>query len=64
MSAAPGASLPQRRPFACRQQGMLSLHFDYLATQSEMRCDAPEELVVPYTQTMMGFLLFKPRPAP
>jgi spermidine synthase len=43
--------------------GMLSLHFDYLATQSEMRCDAPEELVIPYTQTMMGFLLFKPRPA-
>lgn len=42
---------------------MLSLHFDYLATQSEMRCDVPEELVVPYTQTMMGFLLFKPRPA-
>jgi spermidine synthase len=28
-----------------------------------MRCDAPDELVVPYTQTMMGFLLFKPRPA-
>jgi len=42
---------------------MLSLHFDYLATQSEMRCDAPEELVVPYTQTMMGFLLFEPQPA-
>jgi spermidine synthase len=41
---------------------MLSLHFDCLATQSEMRCDAPEELVVPYTQTMMGFLLFNPRP--
>jgi len=42
---------------------MLSLHFDYLATQSEMRCDAPEELVIPYTRTMMGFLLFKPQPA-
>jgi len=41
---------------------MLCLHFDYLATQSEMLCNAPEELVVPYTQTMMGFLLFKPRP--
>ena len=27
-----------------------------------MRCDAPEELVIPYTQTMMGFLLFNPRP--
>ena len=63
MSASPCADLPQRRPFACRRHGMLCLHFDYLATQSEMRCDAPEELVVPYTQTMMGFLLFKPRPA-
>jgi spermidine synthase len=41
---------------------MLSLHFNYMGTQSEMRCDAPVELVVPYTQTMMGFLLFKPRP--
>jgi spermidine synthase len=39
------------------------LHFDFLATQSEMLCDAPDELVVPYTRTMMGFLLFKPQPA-
>ncbi len=63
MTASPCAELPQRRPFACRRDGMLSLHFDYLATQSEMRCDAPDELVVPYTQTMMGFLLFEPQPA-
>jgi spermidine synthase len=27
-----------------------------------MRRDAPHELVLPYTQTMMGFLLFNPRP--
>jgi spermidine synthase len=54
---------PQRRPFAYRRYGTLSLHFDFLATQSEMLCDAPDELVVPYTQSMMGFLLFKPRPA-
>jgi spermidine synthase len=27
-----------------------------------MRCDAPDELVMPYTRTMMGFLLFEPRP--
>jgi spermidine synthase len=62
MNASMCTNLPRRRPFACRRHGMLSLHFDYLATQSEMSCDAPEELVVPYTQTMMGFLLFKPRP--
>jgi len=42
---------------------MLALHFDCPATQSEMACDAPNELVVPYTQTMMGFLLFNPTPA-
>jgi spermidine synthase len=41
---------------------MLSLHFDCLATQSEMACEAPNELIVPYTRTMMGFLLFKPKP--
>ena len=62
MTASVCADFPRRQPFACRRHGMLSLHFDYLATQSEMSCDAPEELVVPYTQTMMGFLLFKPRP--
>ena len=49
-------------PFVCWQDGTLSLHFDALATQSEMRCDAPDELVMPYTRTMMGFLLFEPRP--
>jgi spermidine synthase len=62
MTASAGTHFPQRRPFASRRHGMLSLHFNYLGTQSEMRCDAPQELVVPYTQTMMGFLLFKQRP--
>jgi len=52
----------QRKPFVYRWHGTLSLHFDFMATQSEMRCDAPDELVVPYTRTMMGFLLFKPTP--
>jgi len=52
----------QRKPFVYRRHGTLSLHFDFLATQSEMRCDAPDELVVPYTRTMMGFLLFEPTP--
>jgi spermidine synthase len=40
----------------------LSLHFDSSATQSEMRWDAPDDLVLGYTRTMMGFLLFKPNP--
>jgi spermidine synthase len=45
-----------------RRHGTLSLHFNLWATQSEMRCHAPNELIVPYTRTMMGFLLFKPQP--
>jgi spermidine synthase len=45
-----------------RTEETLSLHFDISVIQSEMRCDAPDELVLPYTQTMMGFLLFNPHP--
>lgn len=51
------------RPFVSRNRGRLSLHFDYLAIQSEMRLDAPEVLALGYTRTMMGFLLFQPQPA-
>jgi spermidine synthase len=50
------------KPFVYRRHGMLSLHFNFRAIQSEMRCEAPDELVVPYTRTMMGFLLFKAQP--
>jgi spermidine synthase len=59
-------SLPAGRtdsPFLSRSNGRLSLHFDYLATQSEMRLDAPAALALGYTRTMMGFLLFRPQPA-
>jgi spermidine synthase len=52
----------QHKPFVYRKHGTVSLHFDPIAVQSEMRRDAPDELVLPYTQTMMGFLLFKPKP--
>jgi spermidine synthase len=56
-------SLLRRTPFVHRRPETLSLHFDFGATQSEMRFDAPEELVLGYTRTMMGFLLFQPRPS-
>lgn len=49
-------------PFVYRTEDTLSLHFDISVIQSEMRCAAPDELVLPYTQTMMGFLLFEPNP--
>jgi spermidine synthase len=50
------------KPFVYRRHDSVSLHFDFNAVQSEMRCDAPDELVLGYTRTMMGFLLFKPKP--
>jgi len=55
-------NLLRRKPFVYRRRGTLSLHFNLRATQSEMRCHVPNELIVPYTRTMMGFLLFKPQP--
>jgi spermidine synthase len=55
-------SIRLHTPFVYRRPDTLSLHFDYTAIQSEMRCDAPDELVLGYTRTMMGFLLFNPNP--
>ena len=40
----------------------LSLHFGFVGVQSEMDTKMPHRLVLSYTQTMMGFLLFNPRP--
>jgi spermidine synthase len=51
------------RPHVMRIDDRLSLSFDELRVQSEMRLDAPDELVLGYTRTMMGFLLFCPQPA-
>ncbi|WP_237218244.1 transferase [Rugosibacter aromaticivorans] len=58
-------SLPAGRtdtPFLSKSNGHLSLHFDYLAIQSEMHIDTPDALALGYTRTMMGFLLFQPQP--
>jgi spermidine synthase len=38
------------------------LHFDQRLVQSAMRIEAPNALDVRYTQKMMSFLLFQPRP--
>ena len=40
----------------------IALHFDNECVQSMMSSADPVELVVPYTRTMMGFLLVNPRP--
>jgi spermidine synthase len=43
--------------------GMRSLRFSSTAVQSAMSLDAPADLALGYTRTMMGFLLFNPAPA-
>ena len=50
------------KPFIYQNKNAESLHFDIWAVQSEMNRDSPDELVLGYTKTMMGFLLFNPDP--
>lgn len=45
------------------QDGIRSLHLGGSMVQSAMRIAAPNELELVYTQCMMGFLLFHPKPA-
>lgn len=52
----------KRSPFIYENSISKSLHFDEMAVQSSMRKDAPFELEVSYTQTMMAFLLLHPAP--
>ena len=40
----------------------ISLSFESTLIQSCMRLDAPSELVLDYTRTMLGFVRFNPRP--
>lgn len=40
----------------------ISMHFALDATQSRMRRGEPDKLILGYTRTMMGFLLFRPKP--
>jgi len=49
-------------PFVFDEDTKLSLHFDEHTLQSVMLKSDPESLVLSYTRTMMGFLLFKPAP--
>src|SRR5438128_11851544 len=50
------------KPFIYQKKNSASLHFGICAVQSEMRVDSSDELVLGYTQTMMGFLLFNTDP--
>lgn len=50
------------RPFVSEDAHGLSLHFSHDALQSLMNPENPNQLEIPYTRTMMGFLLMKPQP--
>jgi spermidine synthase len=56
------ANLRFEVPFVLQDQGIRSLHFTHGEVQSSMRVNCPDELLVDYTRTMMGFLLLNPRP--
>lgn len=50
------------KPFIYKKRDTISLLFDVSALQSEMCMESPDDLVLGYTQSMMGFLLFNPEP--
>ena len=50
------------KPFVYTNGRSASLHFDVLSVHSEMDIKAPSRLVLGYTQSMMGFLLFHQNP--
>jgi spermidine synthase len=54
--------LKQGRPFVRTDNDLVSLHFEVDCVQSKMSCKNPFQLELPYTRTMMGFLLAKPDP--
>lgn len=59
----PDTPASPEKPILHDEDGELSLHFDFPTVQSRMLKTDPERLVLDYTRSMMGFLLFRPRPA-
>ena len=57
------SSASKGKPFVLQRDRVLSLHFEPSTVQSIMRREAPDELVLAYTRTLMAFLLFQPTPA-
>jgi spermidine synthase len=56
------SNTPSNDPFMFEGVSALALHFDMEAVQSIMIKNDPECLVLLYTQLMMGFLFFQPKP--
>lgn len=50
------------KPIIYKKHHTMSLLFDVFALQSEMSIECPDDLILGYTQSMMGFLLFKSDP--
>lgn len=50
------------KPFVFDDGDMRTLHFNEQVVQSAMRLSAPDELVIPYTQAMAGFVSLHPAP--
>ncbi len=61
-SAESQTNIEAGRPYLKDDDGILALHFDDLAVQSEMCIDMPDKLVLSYTRAMMSFLLLEPSP--
>jgi spermidine synthase len=55
-------ALRTSNPFVRERKGKLSLHFDTAGVQSLMDMEQPNRLMLGYTRSMMGFLLFHPQP--
>lgn len=51
------------QPFVHETQHYKSLHFSWMEAQSRMLKREPDRLIVDYTRTMMGFLMFNRQPA-
>jgi spermidine synthase len=49
-------------PFIYEEEGILTLYFEMGSVQSRMHLCQPDFLMLGYTRTMMGFLLFNKRP--
>ncbi len=49
-------------PYIKESKGILALHLDKMSVQSEMKLDAPDELVLGYTRAMMCALLLLNEP--
>lgn len=50
------------KPFVHNDHGHLLLQFGHASVQSQMQLDDPLRLMLGYTRTLMGFLLFVPAP--